>query len=72
MQVKVWVYPEGTRNCTGDLLPFKKGAFHVAVQAQVTALCSCVGGPWKVLQTGCAVTGPGFSQGSCAPPLNHH
>lgn len=44
MQVKVWVYPEGTRNCTRDLLPFKKGAFHVAVQAQVTALCSCVGG----------------------------
>nr|XP_025039260.1 1-acyl-sn-glycerol-3-phosphate acyltransferase beta [Pelodiscus sinensis] len=33
--VKVWVYPEGTRNGNGDLLPFKKGAFHLAVQAQV-------------------------------------
>uniref|UniRef100_A0A8U8BDF0 1-acylglycerol-3-phosphate O-acyltransferase n=1 Tax=Geospiza parvula TaxID=87175 RepID=A0A8U8BDF0_GEOPR len=34
-QVRVWVFPEGTRNHSGSMLPFKRGAFHLAVQAQV-------------------------------------
>ncbi|XP_053871153.1 1-acyl-sn-glycerol-3-phosphate acyltransferase alpha [Malaclemys terrapin pileata] len=36
--VRVWVFPEGTRNHNGSMLPFKRGAFHLAVQAQVPVI----------------------------------
>jgi len=34
-RLKVWVFPEGTRHHAHGMLPFKKGAFNIAVTAQI-------------------------------------
>ena len=41
-QVEVYIFPEGRRNNSGSFLPFKKGAFHIAIDAQVYPLKHCL------------------------------
>ncbi|MCF4997729.1 1-acylglycerol-3-phosphate O-acyltransferase [Pseudomonas syringae] len=38
----IWVFPEGTRNLGEELLPFKKGAFQMAIAAGVPIIPVCV------------------------------
>ncbi|XP_012283694.1 1-acyl-sn-glycerol-3-phosphate acyltransferase alpha isoform X2 [Orussus abietinus] len=37
-KIKLWIFPEGTRHNTGEIHPFKKGAFYVAINSQVPIL----------------------------------
>jgi 1-acyl-sn-glycerol-3-phosphate acyltransferase len=45
----VWIAPEGTRSPTGELLPFKKGAFYLALETQFPILPVTVQGTRNVL-----------------------
>lgn len=42
--VPVMIFPEGTRSPDGELLPFKDGAFQIAIDAQVPLLPLALGG----------------------------
>jgi 1-acyl-sn-glycerol-3-phosphate acyltransferase len=47
--VHVWIAPEGTRSRTGDLLPFKKGGFTLALEMGVPILPVAVQGTRNAL-----------------------
>lgn len=45
----VWISPEGTRSKTGDLSPFKKGGFHMALHMGVPILPAYISGTAEVM-----------------------
>ena len=46
----VWIAPEGTRSLTGELLPFKKGGFNLALQAGLPVLPVTLRGTRDILR----------------------
>ena len=55
--VSVMIFPEGTRSATGRMLPFKDGAFRLAVEAGVPVL------PLVIAGTGTALPKKGWKMG---------
>lgn len=55
----VVVFPEETRTATGELLPFKKGAAHLALASGLPILPLGLAGTFRVLPRGTLVITPG-------------
>ncbi|XP_076062772.1 1-Acylglycerol-3-phosphate O-acyltransferase 1 [Oratosquilla oratoria] len=67
--VKLWVFPEGTRSMTDTMLPFKKGAFHLAIAGQLPILPLVYSSYRGFLSHSLKIFNPGHVVVTCLPPV---
>jgi 1-acyl-sn-glycerol-3-phosphate acyltransferase len=63
------VFPEGTRSRTGDLLPFRKGAFVLALRAQAPLVPIAIAGAREAMQKGSPIILPVTVRVRFGPPV---
>jgi 1-acyl-sn-glycerol-3-phosphate acyltransferase len=63
------VFPEGTRGSDGELLPFKKGGFRIAIDTQLPVLPVIIEGSERISKPGSKVFHPGQVRVKILPPV---
>ena len=63
------IAPEGTRSATPTLGPFKKGAFHIAVEAQVPVVPVVIRNAGEIMWRASLVARPGTVDVAVLPPV---
>ncbi|XP_069998895.1 1-acyl-sn-glycerol-3-phosphate acyltransferase alpha [Penaeus vannamei] len=69
-KVKLWVFPEGTRSMADEMLPFKKGAFHLAIEGQLPVLPVVYSSYRGFLNHSLKIFNPGHIIVTCLPPIS--
>jgi 1-acyl-sn-glycerol-3-phosphate acyltransferase len=65
----VLIFPEGTTTLDGNLLPFKKGAFMLAIQTGAPILPVTCSGTFKILPRGKKIFRPGHVTVTIGKPI---
>ena len=68
--VPVIIFPEGTRSKTGELLPFRNGAFRLAVETQTPVLPLAVHGTREAIKKGSMVFGRAEARVAIRDPVS--
>jgi len=64
------VFPEGTRTRTSKMMPFKKGAFHIASISKTTITPIVLNGCWHLWPPGSLLPAPGVVKLSYLKPIS--
>jgi 1-acyl-sn-glycerol-3-phosphate acyltransferase len=67
--ISIVLFPEGTRSRTGEMLPFKEGAFRLAIEARAPIQPVAVAGTASALTPGSWILRPARAIARALPPI---